>query len=76
MVAGFQDDVDLEDQPHSRPLLPTGPVSRENITLPNEEAAGPPKAAALAPQKCSEPETKQYVGIPGERPQEGGQRCP
>ncbi|XP_070286318.1 rab-like protein 6 isoform X2 [Myotis yumanensis] len=60
MVAGFQDDVDLEDKPPSRPLLP---VSREN-TLSNEEAAGPPKAAALAPQKCSEPETTQYVGIP------------
>ncbi|XP_014385154.1 PREDICTED: rab-like protein 6 [Myotis brandtii] len=55
MVAGFQDDVDLEDKPPSRPLLP---VSREN-TLSNEEAAGPPKAAALAPQKCSEPETTQ-----------------
>lgn len=63
MVAGFQDDVDLEDKPPSRPLLPAGPVSREN-TLSNEEAAGPPKTAALAPQKCSEPETTQYVGIP------------
>lgn len=63
MVAGFQDDVDLEDKPPSRPLLPPGPGSREN-TLSNEEAAGPPKATALAPQKCSEPETTQYVGLP------------
>ncbi|XP_054582742.1 rab-like protein 6 isoform X1 [Eptesicus fuscus] len=73
MVAGFQDDVDLEDQPHSRPLLPTGPVSRETITLPNEEAAGPPTAAALAPQKCSEPETKQPSKAP--RPHRRAEPC-
>ncbi|XP_024418083.2 rab-like protein 6 isoform X2 [Desmodus rotundus] len=52
MVAGFQDDVDLEDKPPSRPLLSTGPVSRENATLPSE-------AAALASRKCPEPGTKQ-----------------
>lgn len=59
MVAGFQDDVDLEDKPPGRPLLPTGPVPRENITLSTEEVTGHLKAAVLAPQKCSEPETKQ-----------------
>lgn len=64
MVAGFQDDVDLEDKPPDRPLLPTGPVPRENITLSTEEVTGHPKATVLAPQKCSEPETKQYVEGP------------
>lgn len=74
MVAGFQDDVDLEDKPPGRPLLPTGPVPRENITLSTEEVTGHLKAAVLAPQKCSEPETKQYVegprgeGLGEERP--------
>ncbi|XP_058380502.1 rab-like protein 6 [Diceros bicornis minor] len=62
MVAAFQDDVDLEDKPPGRPLLPTGPVPRENITLSSEEeaeeVAGHPNATVLAPQKCSEPETK------------------
>lgn len=67
MVAGFQDDVDLEDKPPGRPLLPTGPAPRENITLPIEEATRHPKAAVLAPQKCAEPETKKYVeGSSGE----------
>ncbi|XP_016067275.1 PREDICTED: rab-like protein 6 [Miniopterus natalensis] len=59
MVAGFQDDLDLEDKPPHRPLLPASPVPRESVTFSSEEAAGHPKAAALAPQKCSEPETKQ-----------------
>ncbi|XP_019495929.1 PREDICTED: rab-like protein 6 [Hipposideros armiger] len=58
MVAGFQDDVDLEDKPPGRPLLPTGPAPRENIPLSIEEVAGHPKATVLAPQKCAEPETK------------------
>ncbi|XP_055255132.1 rab-like protein 6 isoform X5 [Moschus berezovskii] len=59
MVAGFQDDVDLEDKPPSRPLPPTGPVPSEDITLSSEEEeAGHPKAAVLAPQKCPEPETR------------------
>uniref|UniRef100_A0A3Q1MY78 RAB, member RAS onco family like 6 n=1 Tax=Bos taurus TaxID=9913 RepID=A0A3Q1MY78_BOVIN len=62
MVAGFQDDVDLEDKPPSRPLPPTGPVPSEDITLSSEEeaeeGAGHPKAAVLAPQKCPEPETR------------------
>ena len=56
MVAGFQDDVDLEDKPPSRPLPPTGPVPSEDITLSSEEeaeeGAGHPKPAVLAPQKC------------------------
>lgn len=64
MVAAFQDDVDLEDKPPSRSPLPTGPVLSENCTLPREEVAGHPKATALAPQKCSKPETEQYVGDP------------
>uniref|UniRef100_A0A8C9BGN3 Rab-like protein 6 n=1 Tax=Phocoena sinus TaxID=42100 RepID=A0A8C9BGN3_PHOSS len=62
MVAGFQDDVDLEDKPPSRPLPPTGPIPREHITLSSEEeeevVAGRHEATVLAPQKCSEPGTK------------------
>ncbi|XP_024618198.1 rab-like protein 6 [Neophocaena asiaeorientalis asiaeorientalis] len=62
MVAGFQDDVDLEDKPPSRPLPPTGPIPREHITLSSEEeeevVAGRHEANVLAPQKCSEPGTK------------------
>ncbi|XP_022356136.1 rab-like protein 6 isoform X4 [Enhydra lutris kenyoni] len=62
LVAGFQDDVDVEDKPPSRPLLPTGPVPKDNITSSSEEeaqeVAGPPKATVLAPQKHPEPETK------------------
>ncbi|XP_061055573.1 rab-like protein 6 isoform X2 [Eubalaena glacialis] len=62
MVAGFQDDVDLEDKPPSRSLPPTGPIPREHITLSSEEeaeaAAGRHEASVLAPQKCSEPGTK------------------
>lgn len=62
LVAGFQDDVDVEDKPPSRPLLPTGPVPKDNITSSSEEeaqeVAGPPKAAAPAPQKHPEPETR------------------
>ncbi|XP_036117723.1 rab-like protein 6 [Molossus molossus] len=46
-VAPFQDDVDLEDKP------PAGPVLSENSTLSKEEAT------ALAPRKCSRPETQQ-----------------
>uniref|UniRef100_A0A8B9WXG9 Rab-like protein 6 n=1 Tax=Bos mutus grunniens TaxID=30521 RepID=A0A8B9WXG9_BOSMU len=66
MVAGFQDDVDLEDKPPSRPLPPTGPMPSEDITLSSEEeaeeGAGHPKAAVLAPQKCPEPETRRPRG--------------
>ncbi|XP_007194440.2 rab-like protein 6 isoform X1 [Balaenoptera acutorostrata] len=62
MVAGFQDDVDLEDKPPNRPLPPTGPIPREHITLSSEEeeeeAAGRHEATVLVPQKCSEPGTK------------------
>ncbi|XP_066111788.1 rab-like protein 6 [Saccopteryx bilineata] len=61
MVAGFQDDVDLEDK------QPTVPIPRENITLSNEEVARNPKATTLAPQKCSKPETKQS-STKGSRP--------
>uniref|UniRef100_A0A8C0SHL0 Rab-like protein 6 n=2 Tax=Canis lupus familiaris TaxID=9615 RepID=A0A8C0SHL0_CANLF len=62
LVAGFQDDVDIEDKPPSRPLLPVGPITKENITSSSEEeaekVAGHPKATVPIPQKCSEPETK------------------
>ena len=65
LVAGFQDDVDIEDKPPSRPLLPVGPITKENITSSSEEeaekVAGHPKATVPIPQKCSEPETKRYV---------------
>nr|XP_004654154.1 rab-like protein 6 isoform X2 [Jaculus jaculus] len=58
MVAGFQDDVDLEDQPRGK-LLPSGPIPSKNISLSSEEEAegmaGPPRVAL---QQCSEPETK------------------
>lgn len=64
-MAGFQDDVDVEDKPPSRPLLPTGPVPRDNIASSSEEEAQevavPPKATAPAPQKHPEPETRRYV---------------
>ncbi|XP_055988952.1 rab-like protein 6 isoform X2 [Sorex fumeus] len=52
MVAGFQDDVDLEDQPCSKHPLPTGPLPSQ------EEAPEALRPAVLAPQKSSEPETK------------------
>ncbi|XP_054980075.1 rab-like protein 6 isoform X2 [Sorex araneus] len=52
MVAGFQDDVDLEDQPCSEPPLPVGPVPSQ------EEAPEALRPAVLAPQRSSEPETK------------------
>ncbi|XP_048202221.1 rab-like protein 6 [Perognathus longimembris pacificus] len=62
MVAGFQDDVDLEDQPRGKPLLPSVPVPSKNVSLSSEEeaevAAGHPAAAALAPQPRPEPEQK------------------
>lgn len=77
MVAAFQDDVDLEDKPPSRSLLPTGPVLSENSTLSKEEVAGYLKATALAPQKCSKPETEQYVGVPrGGAPKRGMEHVP
>ncbi|XP_026906800.2 rab-like protein 6 isoform X3 [Acinonyx jubatus] len=55
LVAGFQDDVGLEDRP------PAGPVPRRDTTASEEEAAGMvghTKATAATPQKCAEPETK------------------
>lgn len=61
MVAGFQDDVDLEDKTPIRPLLPIGPVPGENLTHSSADVAGHPKATILAPQKCPQPETKWYV---------------
>uniref|UniRef100_A0A8C5VN60 RAB, member RAS onco family like 6 n=1 Tax=Microcebus murinus TaxID=30608 RepID=A0A8C5VN60_MICMU len=63
MVAGFQDDVDLEDQPRGKPLLASGPVPSKNVTLSSEEEAEAPDfpgVAASAPQHCSEPETQRY----------------
>uniref|UniRef100_A0A8D1XHD5 RAB, member RAS onco family like 6 n=1 Tax=Sus scrofa TaxID=9823 RepID=A0A8D1XHD5_PIG len=62
MVAGYQDDVDLEDKPPGRLLMPTGPIPEEKLPPSSEEEAEEvaehPKATALAPEKCSEPETK------------------
>ncbi|CAO2598285.1 Rab-like protein 6 [Lemmus lemmus] len=59
MVAGFQDDVDIEDQPHSKSLLSSDPVPSKNISLSSEEEAeGPAGHPRVAPQQCSEPETK------------------
>lgn len=67
MVAGFQDDVDIEDQPHSKSLLSSDPVPSKNISLSSEEEAeGPAGHPGVAPQQCSEPETKWYgMGSPG-----------
>lgn len=70
MVAGVQEDVDLEDKPPSRFLLPTGLVPRETTLFSGEEAdevTGNPRVTVLAPQKCAEPETKWYVGNLGGR---------
>ncbi|XP_057610507.1 rab-like protein 6 isoform X2 [Chionomys nivalis] len=59
MVAGFQDDVDIEDQPHSKSLLSSDPVPSKNISLSSEEEAEEPAGhPGMAPQQCSEPETK------------------
>ncbi|XP_013011261.1 rab-like protein 6 isoform X1 [Cavia porcellus] len=62
MVAGFQDDVDPEDQPCSRPPLPSGPVPSKDVSLSSEEEVtshpSTPSTAALASQQCSELETK------------------
>ncbi|XP_008592205.1 PREDICTED: LOW QUALITY PROTEIN: rab-like protein 6 [Galeopterus variegatus] len=62
LVAGFQDDVDLEDQPHGGALLPSGPVPSKNITLSSEEeaeaAADHPEVTVLAFQQCSKPATE------------------
>lgn len=61
MVAGFQDDVDLEDKTPVRPLLPIGPVPGESLPHSSADVAGHPKATILAPEKCPEPDTKWYV---------------
>nr|XP_026251237.1 rab-like protein 6 [Urocitellus parryii] len=62
MVAGFQDDVDLEDQPRGKPLLPSGPIPSTHISLSSEEeaeeVASHSRSAALPPQQCSQPEPK------------------
>lgn len=74
MVAGFQDDVDLEDRPPSRAPPPSGPVPSKNISLSSEEEAEevvrPPRPTALAPQQCPEPETKRFH-TKASRPQGG-----
>lgn len=59
-MAGFQDDVDLEDKTPIKPLLPIGPVPGESLTHSSADVAGHPKATILTPQKCPEPETKWY----------------
>lgn len=78
LVAGFQDDVDVEDKPPSRPLRPPGPLPKENIASSSaEEAEGLaayPTATVLVPQKCSEPESKRYVD--GSHPRGGGSQEP
>lgn len=61
MVAGFQDDVDLEDKTPIKPLLSISPVLGENLTHSSADVAGHPKATILAPQKCPEQEAKWYV---------------
>ncbi|XP_031225223.1 rab-like protein 6 isoform X2 [Mastomys coucha] len=55
MVAAFQDDVDIEDQPHGKSLLPSDPIPSKDISLSSEEEA---EGLAGHPQQCSEPETK------------------
>lgn len=64
MVAGFQDDVDVEDKPPDRPLLPMDPVPGNSITLSSEEEAEEvarhPLTPVLPPQKSSELETKRF----------------
>ncbi|XP_014971831.2 rab-like protein 6 isoform X2 [Macaca mulatta] len=73
LVAGFQDDVDLEDQPRGSSPPPAGPVPSQNITLSSEEEAevvDPPKGPAPAPQQCSEPETK-WSSTPASKPRRG-----
>lgn len=74
MVAGFQDDVDLEDRPPGGALPPSGPVPSKNISLSSEEeaeeVARPPRPTALAPQQCPEPETKRFHAK-ASRPQGG-----
>ncbi|XP_007945140.1 rab-like protein 6 [Orycteropus afer afer] len=62
MVAGFQDDVDLEDRPAGRSLPPVDPLPSQHVTLSSEEEAegpaDPPKASVLVPQPCLEPEMR------------------
>nr|XP_036863518.1 rab-like protein 6 isoform X3 [Manis javanica] len=73
MVAGVQEDVDLEDEPPSRFLLPTGLVPRETTLFSGEEAdevTGNPRVTVLAPQKCAEPETK-WSSTKASRPHRG-----
>ncbi|XP_025214733.1 rab-like protein 6 isoform X4 [Theropithecus gelada] len=73
MVAGFQDDVDLEDQPRGSSPPPAGPVPSQNITLSSEEEAevgDPPKGPAPAPQQGSEPQTK-WSSTPASKPRRG-----
>lgn len=78
MVAGFQDDVDPEDQPCSRPPLPSGPVPSKDVSLSSEEEVtshpSTPSTAALASQQCSELETKWYgQGPQAQREGQAGQ---
>ncbi|ELV13139.1 Putative GTP-binding protein Parf [Tupaia chinensis] len=62
MVASLQDDVDLEDQPGSRVLLPAGPPPRGSFTpgseVGPERQAQRPGVAALASPLSTEPETE------------------
>ncbi|XP_001366532.2 rab-like protein 6 isoform X1 [Monodelphis domestica] len=62
MVAGFQDDLDLEDKPSSKSSLPAGPIPSRNITLSSEdeaeEVSDHPPVDSLTTQEDLEPETK------------------
>lgn len=72
MVAGFQDDVDIEDQPHGKSLLPSNPIPSKNISLSSEEEAeGPAGYPRVAPQQCSEPEIK-WSSTKASHPQKKG----
>ncbi|XP_043839568.1 rab-like protein 6 isoform X2 [Dromiciops gliroides] len=62
MVAGFQDDLDLEDKPSCKSSLPGGPIPSRNITLSSEDEADEvsdcPQVISLTTQENLEPETK------------------
>ncbi|XP_045702272.1 rab-like protein 6 [Phyllostomus hastatus] len=71
MVAGFQDDVDLEDKPPSGPLPPTGPVPGEDAAAPasqkgSEPGTTQPSAKAPRPHRHSAPRAAELPRPPAE----------
>ncbi|XP_074145220.1 rab-like protein 6 isoform X7 [Sminthopsis crassicaudata] len=62
MVAGFQDDLDLEDKPSCKTSLAADPIPSRNIALSSEDEADEvsacPQITSLSTQKNLEPETK------------------